>query len=132
MTKLGDIDYVFEQIDAAYTGAIALKSDILCDERKEVIKEIKNLLDMVERYKENMFVVTPVAVEVTLNTVMRVRHCPSQSDVAAALGCESMHLSIDSALECSHFDFHISDIEILEVREQEVDDDYDVDVTERK
>ena len=132
MTKLGDVDYVFERIDAAYTGALNLRSDILYDERQEILEEIRNLQDMLERYKDNMFVVTPVAVEVTLNTVMRVRHCPSQSDVAAALGCESMHVSVDSALECSHFDFHISDIEILEVRGQEVDDDYDVDVTERK
>lgn len=132
MTKLGDIDYVFERIDDAYTGAIALKSDIFCDDRQEIIEEIRNLLDILERYKENMFVVTPVPVEVTLNTVMRVRHSPSQSDVVAELGYKSMRLSIDSALECSHFDFHVSDIEILEVREQEVDGDYDVDVTESK
>lgn len=132
MTKLGDIDYVFERIDDAYTGAIALKSDILCDERQEIIEEIRNLLDILGRYKENMFVVTPVAVEVTLNTVMRVRHFPSQSDVAAALGCESMYSSIDSDFERSNFDFNVSNIEILEVREQEVDDDYNVDLTEYK
>lgn len=132
MTKLGDVDYVFEHIDAAYTGALNLRSDILYDERQEILEEIRNLQDMLERYKENMFVVTPVAIEVTLHTVMKVRHCPSQLDVAAELGCESMHFSIDSALSHSDLDFHVSDIEILEVREQEIDGDYDVDVTERK
>ena len=91
MTKLGDVDHVFEQIDAAYTSALNLRSDILYDERQEILEEIRNLQDMLERYKENMFVVTPVAVEVTLNTVMRVRHCRSQSDIAE-LGCESMNL----------------------------------------
>lgn len=131
MTKLGDVDHVFEQIDAAYTSALNLRSDILYDERQEILEEIRNLQDMLERYKENMFVVTPVAVEVTLNTVMRVRHCRSQSDIAE-LGCESMQFNIGSALVYSDFDFHVSDIEILEVREHEVDGDYDVDVTERK
>lgn len=131
MSELGDVDYVFERIDAAYTGALNLRSDILYDERQEILEEIRNLLDMLERYKENMFVVTPVAIEVTLNAVMRVRNCPSQSDMAE-LGCDSIVLSIHNALEYSDLDFDVSGIEILEVREQEVDGDYDVDVTERK
>jgi len=132
MSKLRDVNCICEHLDAAYVGALGLGNDELYDEKQEILEEIRNLQDMLERYKDSMFVVTPVAIEVTLNTVMRVRHYPSQSDTAAQLGCESMHHSIQSALEFSDLDFDVFDIDIsiLEVRDQEADGDYDIDVKE--
>jgi len=132
MSTLRDVNYICEQLDAAYVATLGLGNDYLYDEKQEILEEIRNLQDMLETYKDSMFVVTPVAIEVTLNAVVRVRHSPSQSDMAAELGCESMYDSIESALEFADLDFNISDISTLEVRDQEVDRDYDVDVTERR
>lgn len=130
MNKSEEVNSIRNHLDAAYVAALGLVNDELYDEKHEILEEIRNLQDMVERYKDSMFVVTPVAIEVTLNAVMRVRHSPSQSDMAAQLGCEYMYDSIESALEYADLDLDISDISILEVRDQEADGDYDVDVKE--
>ena len=130
MNKVREVNSICEYLDAAYVAALGLANDELYDEKQEILEEIRNLQDMLERYKDSMFIVTPVTVEVTLNAVMRVRHSSSQSNTAPALGCEYMHQAIEAALDYADLDLHISDVSILEVRDQEADGDYDFDVKE--
>ena len=126
MSRQTDVNNICSQLDAAYVGALGLSNDHLYAEKHKILERIRNLQDMLQRYKDSIFVVTPIAIEVTLNTVLRVRHDESQSHQIAELGCQYIEGAIDSAFEFADVDLDVSDISVMEVRDQETDGEYDV------
>lgn len=78
---------------------------------------------------DKMFIVTPIAVEVTLNAVIKVKHNQYQFEEIQKLAEDIICSRIVTALDYVDLDFDVSDFSILEVRDQEESIDYDINVT---
>jgi len=77
---------------------------------------------------DKMFVVTPIAIEVTLNSVIKIKHNQYQFEEIQKLAEDIICSRIVTALDYVDLDFDVSDFSILEVRDQEESIDYDINV----